>query len=241
MSLFSHEFYEDSSDEFGTPVEFHRPIADAVGGFDLDPASGAEPKPLASTRYTEDDEDSLDGMMQHLVEAKKLDKSESSSGGQKWTGLQRQMRKHRNVAILSKNYTNRLDELVENDAITHRSGSVLRSVEAAFDAHGQLPVYYRTGDTVTHTGVITDLIVNPDSDPDDAEKFRQPISEDDDYGDYNDELDDTTYIVKHGKKLENPVPMTELNKVSNNEPIDEGFWRSPAYLFQREGDFSDTE
>ena len=56
MSLFSHEFHEDSSDEFGTPAEFHRPIADAVGGFDLDPASGAESQPLASTRYTEEDD-----------------------------------------------------------------------------------------------------------------------------------------------------------------------------------------
>lgn len=56
MSLFSHEFHEDSSDEFGTPGEFHRPIADAVGGFDLDPASGAEDQPLASTRYTKEDD-----------------------------------------------------------------------------------------------------------------------------------------------------------------------------------------
>lgn len=56
MSLFSHEFHEDSSDEFGTPAEFHRPLADAVGGFDLDPASGAENQPLASTRYTKEDD-----------------------------------------------------------------------------------------------------------------------------------------------------------------------------------------
>jgi phage N-6-adenine-methyltransferase len=56
MSLFSHEFHEDSSDEFGTPGEFHRPIADAVGGFDLDPAAGAEDSPLASTRYTKEDD-----------------------------------------------------------------------------------------------------------------------------------------------------------------------------------------
>ena len=56
MSLFSHEVHEDSSDEFGTPAEFHRPIAEAVDGFDLDPASGAESQPLASTRYTKEDD-----------------------------------------------------------------------------------------------------------------------------------------------------------------------------------------
>ncbi len=56
MSLFEHKFHEDSSDEFGTPADFHRPLAEAVGGFDLDPASGAEATPLASTRYTEEDD-----------------------------------------------------------------------------------------------------------------------------------------------------------------------------------------
>ena len=56
MSLFSHEFHENSSDEFGTPPEFVRPLADAVGGFDLDPASGAETAPHASTRFNEEDD-----------------------------------------------------------------------------------------------------------------------------------------------------------------------------------------
>jgi phage N-6-adenine-methyltransferase len=56
MSLFEHRFHEDSSDEFGTPIQFVRPLADSLGGFDVDPASGAEAQPLASTRFTEDDD-----------------------------------------------------------------------------------------------------------------------------------------------------------------------------------------
>lgn len=56
MSLFRHDIHESSSDEFGTPVSFHRPLARAVGGFDLDPAAGAEATPLASTRFTKDDD-----------------------------------------------------------------------------------------------------------------------------------------------------------------------------------------
>ncbi|MDL0140301.1 hypothetical protein PNP85_12390 [Halobacterium salinarum] len=188
---------------------------------------------------TEDRESgSLDGMMQHLEEAKKLDKSKSATSGQSWSGLQREVRKHQNVAILSKNYSERLNELVEFDAITHRSSSILRSAEAAFDAHGQLPIYYRTGDTVTHTGIITNLITEPDSDSTEAEDFRKHISQNDTYSDHNDELDKTTYIVRQGMELDDPFPMTELRKVSDSEPIDAGFWRSPAYVFQREGDFS---
>lgn len=182
------------------------------------------------------DETSVDEMMQHLEEAKKRDRSKSSKSRRRWSGLQRKVREHPNVAILSKNYTDRLNELVESDAITHRSGSILRSAEAAFDAHGSLPIYYRTGDTVTHTGIITDLITDPDPDSEKAKKFRQHISESDTYSDHNDELDKTTYIVKQGQKLEDPFPMTDLRKVKNNEPIDEGFWRSPAYVFQRNDD-----
>ena len=50
-----HEFHEDESDEWATPKEFVRPLDNAVGGFDLDPASGAEPEPHADETYTKED------------------------------------------------------------------------------------------------------------------------------------------------------------------------------------------
>ena len=56
MSQFTHKIHKDSSDEYGTPRSFVRPIGEALGGFDLDPASGAESAPHASTRYTEADD-----------------------------------------------------------------------------------------------------------------------------------------------------------------------------------------
>lgn len=58
MSIFKHEYHEDKSDEYATPRWFFDPIAEAVGGFDLDPAAGAEEPgdPLASTRFTEEDD-----------------------------------------------------------------------------------------------------------------------------------------------------------------------------------------
>lgn len=43
-------------DEYATPPSLWRPLADAVGGFDVDPASGAEEAPIASTRYTKKDD-----------------------------------------------------------------------------------------------------------------------------------------------------------------------------------------
>lgn len=56
LSIFKHEHHTDKSDEYATPRSFVGPIADAVGGFDLDPTSGAEDVPIASTRYTKDDD-----------------------------------------------------------------------------------------------------------------------------------------------------------------------------------------
>ena len=48
MSLFEHRFHEDSSDEFGTPIQFVRPLADALGG-----ADGREVGPVSEvTRNT---------------------------------------------------------------------------------------------------------------------------------------------------------------------------------------------
>lgn len=41
--------------EYATPPEVWRPLARAVDGFDVDAASGAEPTPIAPTRFTKAD------------------------------------------------------------------------------------------------------------------------------------------------------------------------------------------
>lgn len=45
----------DRHDEYATPPYIWRPLARSVGGFDLDPASGAESTPIADKRYTKED------------------------------------------------------------------------------------------------------------------------------------------------------------------------------------------
>lgn len=45
----------NSSNSWGTPPNLWRPFSDALDGFDLDPCSGAEPQPIATERYTQDD------------------------------------------------------------------------------------------------------------------------------------------------------------------------------------------
>lgn len=56
MTQFKLHDQTDRTDEFATPPRLWRPLADAVDGFDLDPASGAEASPIADTRFTKADD-----------------------------------------------------------------------------------------------------------------------------------------------------------------------------------------
>lgn len=48
--------FDSDTDEWATPPSLLRPLADAVGGFDLDPCSGAEEKSIAEETYTAEDD-----------------------------------------------------------------------------------------------------------------------------------------------------------------------------------------
>ena len=59
MTLYEEQT-NDSNDSYATKPELWRPIKQAVGGFDVDPASGAESEHIAETVYTKED----DGLQQ---------------------------------------------------------------------------------------------------------------------------------------------------------------------------------
>lgn len=57
MSDVENQWWQtDTNDEVATKRELWGPLADAVGGFDLDPAAGCEPTPIADDRYTKSDD-----------------------------------------------------------------------------------------------------------------------------------------------------------------------------------------
>ena len=49
-------FTSQQTDEWSSPREVVEPIAESIGGFDLDPCSGAERSPFADECYTEDED-----------------------------------------------------------------------------------------------------------------------------------------------------------------------------------------
>lgn len=56
MATWGADTRKPETDEYGTPKSLIRPLADAVGGFDLDPCSGAEETPHAEETYTTQDD-----------------------------------------------------------------------------------------------------------------------------------------------------------------------------------------
>jgi len=53
MTQYQHyDNTKNPNDEVATKPELWRPLSNAVGGFDLDPAAGAEETPIADTCYT---------------------------------------------------------------------------------------------------------------------------------------------------------------------------------------------
>lgn len=50
------QFTSQQTDEWSSPPDVVRPLNEAIGGFDLDPCSGAEQSPFADETYTEDDD-----------------------------------------------------------------------------------------------------------------------------------------------------------------------------------------
>jgi len=46
----------EQNDEVATKRKIWQPFADALDGFDLDPAAGCEPTPIADERYTKEDD-----------------------------------------------------------------------------------------------------------------------------------------------------------------------------------------
>lgn len=61
MSDFHDTHWSSDTDEWATPPDLLRPLNHAVGGFDLDPCSGAEERSIARETYTAED----DGLSQN--------------------------------------------------------------------------------------------------------------------------------------------------------------------------------
>lgn len=187
-----------------------------------------------------DADESVDALMQHLGDAKELDDLADRETQRTRTAstVRATIQRDPTATVLASNHETRLAELVDNEAITHRSSKAWKSAAAGVEAHGYLPIYYRLDGEVTHTGYITELALNPDEKTDSVASLVEHISDTDDYADYFELLDTTTFLVTGGRALAEPFPQSELRKLSDGTPIAENYSRQPAYVYQRDGDFT---
>jgi phage N-6-adenine-methyltransferase len=105
-----HEQDPDDN-EYATPPEIWRPLSRAVGGFDVDPASGAESRPIADTRYTKED----DGLAQAWHGDVFLNPPWSSNGD--GSAKERWLRKARNEA--NRDAVDTVTVLIPSDTSAH--------------------------------------------------------------------------------------------------------------------------
>lgn len=190
---------------------------------------------------TGDSDGAVGDMMKHLDDAKDLDASDIKKRRQRKTrsGRRSPIERRTDVAVLASNFESRLEEMVAKEAVTHRSSKVWKSAKLGVDEHGRLPIYYRSDGEVAYKGYVTRMVLNPTENAEEAEEFVQHISEGDTYGEYNDEMDRTTYIVADGERLEEPFSQSELRLLLGEGTVDENYSRQPAYVIQRPGDFPD--
>jgi len=191
------------------------------------------------TDPTTEESESVDDMFQHLSEAKQRDSTprttRSKGGGQ--SKIERLMSQRPDAAVLASNYEVRMQEMVELDKVTHRAGKPWTSAKAGVEAHGRLPVYYRVDGMVTYTGYIEDIVLRPEDESDVPQEMKDHITDDDTYSDFNEKYDTTTYLVSGGKRLDEPFPQSELERIQGGEYIDEDYSYQPAYIRKRDGDF----
>jgi len=120
---------------------------------------------------SEDSEESIEDMMQHLDEAKdaKQAERERAQKSRGKSGLQAKIQKRTDGAVLASNHESRLREIEENDSVTHRSGKAWKSAKAGVEAHGRLPIYYRHDGKITHKAYISEIVLNPNENTEEAE------------------------------------------------------------------------
>lgn len=190
---------------------------------------------------TDRGDNTIEEMFQHLPEAKKRDETprEKTTTSRSLSKKARLMQRRPDPAVLASNFEPRLEELAELPKVTHRCGKPWTSAEVGLEAHGRLPIYYRLNGDVAYTGYIIEMVVRPEDESEVPQVIKDHITEDDTYSEYNDKYDTTTYLVTDGKRLDEPFPQSELERIEGGEYVDEGFRYQPAYVRQRDGDFPD--
>jgi hypothetical protein len=187
-----------------------------------------------------EDSESVDEMLQHLPEAKQRDETpRTASSNRSDSKKERLMSRRRDAAVLASNFEPRLEELENLEKVTHRAGKPWISANAGVESQGKLPIYYRLDKMVTHKAYIEEMVIRPEDESDVPQVIVEHITDDDTYSEFNDKYDSTTYLVTGGERLDEPFPQSELERIEGGEYVDEDFSYQPAYVRQRDGDFTD--
>ena len=145
-------------------------------------------------------------------------------------------------AVFARNHEHYLAEAAEigpTEPVTFRSATHWAGAAAALEDHNTIPVYFAVvgeGPLVRFTAELVAIRLNPQALDPDTEKFLgfslHSTIEEGLWESYESSVN-TLYMVRRCRRLDPPFPMTELVKVSNDEPIAPNYGYSYSVVYQR--------
>lgn len=145
------------------------------------------------------------------------------------------MRNVDNPAVFTRNFSIRIEDAVSMEKVTHRARKTWRAGAIGIKHHGELPAYIKSRDVdenlVTHAGVIENIVVDVEDNPDEVAKLREYVAERDTWDEHIDDTK-TLYLLRDCQELDEPFSFTQLRKIKNGERLPESYSRQPAYVYQ---------
>jgi hypothetical protein len=148
-------------------------------------------------------------------------------------------------AVFARNHRHYLEEaaaVAETDPsqlITFRSAGHWTTAEKALATNNTIPIYFaviREGENIAFEADLVSVYVNPEPQGPETERmlnFSLPSTADEGLWEAYDSPVRTLYMIKRCRELSQPFPMTNLVKLSNDEPIAPNFGYSYSIVYQR--------
>jgi len=145
-------------------------------------------------------------------------------------------------AVFARNHGNYLEEAAQlspTQLVTFRSATHWTAAATALEVHNTIPVYFAVVGEGPHVAFMADLVavhLNPYSMDPDTERFLRfslPSTVKEGLWESYQSSVRSLYMVKRCRKLDSTFPMTELIKVSNDEPIAPNYGYSYSVVYER--------
>lgn len=154
--------------------------------------------------------------------------------------LQTKIKKTPQCAIFARNYSFHLDEATQQELTTFRSKTIWRSAQDAVDIHGPRKIYFAPVDSkglIEYEAILEEVELYPENNTDATKRLLancSPSTQDEGLWEKDGKNHVyTLYVISNCRKVSSPFPITQLKKLSDDKPIDEGFNYSYSIVYEK--------